>query len=77
VVCQRPQGRAAGGDALLTRSEFHPDPDKALSGGAQSLDFVTFERLLVQLKMGEIVPQSNLKPPPGSAPAYPFSFEEL
>jgi 3-deoxy-D-arabino-heptulosonate 7-phosphate (DAHP) synthase len=34
----------------LTRSEFHPDPDKALSGGAQSRDFVTFERLLVELK---------------------------
>jgi 3-deoxy-7-phosphoheptulonate synthase len=34
----------------LTRSEFHPDPDKVLSGGAQSLDFVAFERLLEQLK---------------------------
>ena len=30
--------------------EVHPDPDNALSDGAQSLDFDAFERLLGQLK---------------------------
>ena len=39
---------AAGADGLLI--EVHPDPDNALSDGAQSLDFDGFERLLGQLK---------------------------
>ncbi|HKI20872.1 MAG TPA: 3-deoxy-7-phosphoheptulonate synthase [Isosphaeraceae bacterium] len=39
---------AAGADGLLI--EVHPDPDHALSDGAQSLDFDRFERLLSQLK---------------------------
>jgi 3-deoxy-7-phosphoheptulonate synthase len=39
---------AAGADGLLI--EVHPDPDKALSDGAQSLDFTAFETLLTQLK---------------------------
>ena len=39
---------AAGADGLLI--EVHPDPDHALSDGAQSLDFDRFERLLGQLK---------------------------
>jgi 3-deoxy-7-phosphoheptulonate synthase len=39
---------AAGADGLLI--EVHPDPDKALSDGAQSLDFARFEQLLVKLK---------------------------
>ena len=34
---------AAGADGLLI--EVHPDPDKALSDGAQSLDFAGFEQL--------------------------------
>jgi 3-deoxy-7-phosphoheptulonate synthase len=38
---------AAGADGLLI--EVHPDPDHALSDGAQSLDFDRFERLLGQL----------------------------
>jgi 3-deoxy-7-phosphoheptulonate synthase len=38
---------AAGADGLLI--EVHPDPDRALSDGAQSLDFDRFERLLGQL----------------------------
>jgi 3-deoxy-7-phosphoheptulonate synthase len=39
---------AAGADGLLI--EVHPDPDRALSDGAQSLDFDRFERLLGELK---------------------------
>jgi 3-deoxy-7-phosphoheptulonate synthase len=38
---------AAGADGLLI--EVHPDPDRALSDGAQTLDFERFERLLGQL----------------------------
>ncbi len=38
---------AAGADGLLI--EVHPEPDHALSDGAQSLDFTRFERLLGQL----------------------------
>jgi 3-deoxy-7-phosphoheptulonate synthase len=39
---------AAGADGLLI--EVHPDPNKALSDGAQSLDFAAFDRLLEALK---------------------------
>lgn len=39
---------AAGADGLLI--EIHPEPDRALSDGAQSLDFTAFERLLGQLR---------------------------
>jgi 3-deoxy-7-phosphoheptulonate synthase len=39
---------AAGAHGLLV--EVHPDPDHALSDGAQSLDFARFERLLEQLR---------------------------
>jgi 3-deoxy-7-phosphoheptulonate synthase len=39
---------AAGADGLLI--EIHPDPDRALSDGAQSLDFAGFGRLLEQLR---------------------------
>jgi 3-deoxy-7-phosphoheptulonate synthase len=39
---------AAGADGLLI--EVHPDPDRALSDGAQTLDFARFERLIAQLK---------------------------
>jgi 3-deoxy-7-phosphoheptulonate synthase len=39
---------AAGADGLVI--EVHPDPDHALSDGAQSLDFPRFEQLLAQLK---------------------------
>jgi 3-deoxy-7-phosphoheptulonate synthase len=39
---------AAGADGLLI--EVHPDPDRALSDGAQTLDFARFERLLEQIK---------------------------
>lgn len=39
---------AAGADGLLL--EIHPDPDHALSDGAQSLDFAGFERLLESLQ---------------------------
>jgi len=39
---------AAGADGLLV--EAHPDPDKALSDGAQSLDFAGLEKLLGRLK---------------------------
>jgi 3-deoxy-7-phosphoheptulonate synthase len=39
---------AAGADGLLI--EVHPQPDQALSDGAQSLDFTAFESLLDSLK---------------------------
>jgi 3-deoxy-7-phosphoheptulonate synthase len=39
---------AAGADGLLL--EMHPDPDHALSDGAQSLSFVGFEKLLDSLR---------------------------
>jgi 3-deoxy-7-phosphoheptulonate synthase len=39
---------AAGADGLLI--EVHPQPDRALSDGAQSLDFAAFDRLLESLK---------------------------
>jgi len=39
---------AAGADGLLI--EVHPDPDRALSDGAQSLDFAGFTRLLDSLR---------------------------
>ena len=43
---------AAGADGLLI--EVHPDPDRALSDGAQSLDFPSFEELLARVrKMSE------------------------
>ena len=41
-------GLAAGADGLLI--EAHPEPDKALSDGAQSLDFAGLDRLLGQLR---------------------------
>lgn len=40
---------AAGADGLLI--EIHPQPDRALSDGAQSLDFAAFVRLLESLKL--------------------------
>lgn len=39
---------AAGADGLLI--EVHPDPGRALSDGAQSLDFAAFEKLYASLK---------------------------
>jgi 3-deoxy-7-phosphoheptulonate synthase len=39
---------AAGADGLLI--EVHPDPDRALSDGAQSMNFPAFEKLLGDLK---------------------------
>jgi 3-deoxy-7-phosphoheptulonate synthase len=42
---------AAGAHGLLI--EVHPQPDHALSDGAQSLDFPTFERLLEQIRRME------------------------
>ena len=39
---------AAGADGLLL--EIHPNPEKALSDGAQSLDFDSFSELLSQLQ---------------------------
>jgi 3-deoxy-7-phosphoheptulonate synthase len=41
-------GLAAGADGLLV--EVHPDPNHALSDGAQSLDFAGFDRLLESLQ---------------------------
>jgi 3-deoxy-7-phosphoheptulonate synthase len=39
---------AAGADGLLI--EVHPDPDRAASDGAQTLDFTAFKKLLESLK---------------------------
>jgi 3-deoxy-7-phosphoheptulonate synthase len=39
---------AAGADGLLL--EVHPDPDHALSDGAQTLDFAALDALLAKLK---------------------------
>ncbi len=39
---------AAGADGILI--EVHPDPDRALSDGAQSLDFAGFTKLLDKLR---------------------------
>jgi 3-deoxy-7-phosphoheptulonate synthase len=39
---------AAGADGLLI--EIHPDPDRALSDGAQSLDFAGFAKLVESLR---------------------------
>jgi len=39
---------AAGADGILI--EAHPEPDKALSDGAQSLDFAGLDKLLERLK---------------------------
>jgi 3-deoxy-7-phosphoheptulonate synthase len=45
---------AAGADGLLI--EAHPEPDKALSDGAQSLDFAGLKALLASLRqMAEVV----------------------
>jgi len=40
---------AAGTDGLLI--EVHPDPEKALSDGAQSLYLEQFEQLMKELRM--------------------------
>jgi 3-deoxy-7-phosphoheptulonate synthase len=40
---------AAGSDGLLL--EVHPDPDHALSDGAQSLPFEQFQELMAQLRI--------------------------
>jgi 3-deoxy-7-phosphoheptulonate synthase len=39
---------ASGAHGLLI--EVHPSPDKALSDGAQSRDFPTFDRLLEKIR---------------------------
>jgi 3-deoxy-7-phosphoheptulonate synthase len=39
---------AAGADGLLI--EIHPEPERAMSDGAQSLDFAGFSRLMTSLK---------------------------
>jgi 3-deoxy-7-phosphoheptulonate synthase len=41
-------GLAAGADGLMV--EIHPHPDKALSDGAQTIDFAQFDELLESLK---------------------------
>ena len=54
---------AAGSDGLLV--EVHPDPDHALSDGAQSLRFEQFEELMAQLRIiapavGRSMPETRL-----------------
>jgi 3-deoxy-7-phosphoheptulonate synthase len=42
--------------------EVHPDPDNAMSDGAQSLDLPTFARLAAQIK--GVTPARPLRPRP-------------
>jgi 3-deoxy-7-phosphoheptulonate synthase len=47
-------GLAAGADGLLI--EIHPDPDRAMSDGPQSLSFAAFRDLLPRLRrIGEVI----------------------
>ncbi|MBO0160316.1 hypothetical protein J0675_25605, partial [Vibrio parahaemolyticus] len=39
---------AVGADGIMV--EVHPNPEKALSDGPQSLDFIGFERLMTGLR---------------------------
>lgn len=41
-------GLAAGADGMIV--EVHPDPDKALSDGEQSLDFASFDAMMADLE---------------------------
>ena len=41
-------GLAAGADGIIV--EVHPDPDKALSDGEQSLDFAAFDAMMANLE---------------------------
>jgi 3-deoxy-7-phosphoheptulonate synthase len=41
-------GVAIGADGLIV--EVHPAPEKAISDGAQSLDLVQFERMMLDLR---------------------------
>ena len=56
---------AAGAQGLIV--EVHPHPDEALSDGAQSLDFPTFERLMQDL--GRLVEARLASPAPAKQPA--------
>jgi 3-deoxy-7-phosphoheptulonate synthase len=44
---------AAGADGIMV--EIHPDPDRALSDGIQSLSFADFERLLDDLRASQLL----------------------
>ncbi|HTS89841.1 MAG TPA: 3-deoxy-7-phosphoheptulonate synthase [Gemmatimonadales bacterium] len=46
-------GLAAGAQGVIV--EVHPDPDRAVSDGAQSLDLPAFARLAAQIRAGEAV----------------------
>jgi 3-deoxy-7-phosphoheptulonate synthase len=46
-------GLAAGAQGAII--EVHPDPDHALSDGAQSLDIPGFARLAAQIRASEAV----------------------
>jgi len=48
VTAMAMAGLAAGADGLMV--EIHPDPDNALSDGAQSLDFQQFGQLMEKLR---------------------------
>jgi 3-deoxy-7-phosphoheptulonate synthase len=52
---------AAGADGLLI--EVHPDPDHAMSDGAQTLDFARFERLLGQLEALAVPLERTIRSP--------------
>ncbi len=56
---------AAGADGLLI--ECHPEPDKALSDGAQSLDFAGVEKLMGQLRAMAGLVGRTVSPAPSPA----------
>lgn len=63
--------KAVGADGLLV--EVHPDPSKALSDGAQTLDFEGFRKLQYEL---ELIKDSSILPKPGglSSTEEPFNY---
>ncbi len=53
---------AAGADGLMV--EIHPDPDRALSDGAQSLNFENFARLMERVRLVSDAVQRPFAPIP-------------
>ena len=52
---------AAGADGLII--EVHPNPEKAFSDGAQSLDLVSFEKLMKELnELAKVIGKKTSKP---------------
>ena len=58
---------AAGADGLIV--EVHPDPDRAMSDGAQTLNFPQFDQLLDSLRQLAVPLGRQLNPSPATRPA--------